>query len=162
MWSEEIFNVATAYCMALGAFFQEVAKTLGNDRALEMLIEQRRRFFKGRARTVQQLMERQEFDLKTFAGKAEKAWQHIGFESIIKPTSTSLISTTRKCPFYAGFLAAGVNHSTIEAYCRGKDKAGDAQYRQFVGPYAGLKMRKFRSGSDDYCIEEVILKPNEA
>jgi len=40
-----------------------------------MLIEQRRRFFRERARTIQQLMERQEFDLNAFAGEAEKEWQ---------------------------------------------------------------------------------------
>ena len=126
MWSEQLFNVATVYCMHFAKFFHDVAKDLGIDRALEMLVEQRRRFFRERARTVQQLMERQEFDLTTFAENVEKAWQHIGFDSLIKLTSTSLISTTRNCPFYAGFLVAGVDHSTIEAYCRGKDEAGDA------------------------------------
>ena len=141
MWSEEIFNVATAYCMAMGAFFHEVVKDLGTDQALAMLIEPRRRFFRERARRVQQFMKRQEFDLNAFAGEAEKMWQQRGFDSLIKPTSTSLISTTRNCPFYAGFLAAGVDHNTIEAFCRGKDEAGDAQYKQFVGPYAGLNAR---------------------
>ena len=161
MWGEDSFTVAKSYCMALGAFFHDIATNIGVDHALEMLIEQRRCFFRERAQTVQQLMERQAFDLNTFAAEAETQWQYFGFDSTIESTSISIITKTAKCPFYAGFLAAGVDHNIIEAFCRGKDKAGDTQYKQIVGPYAGLKMRKFRSGPDDYCIEETILRQSE-
>jgi hypothetical protein len=161
VWREDTFNAVTATFMEFGAFVNEVTKEIGVDRVLEIMITRRGRFFRERARTIQQLVERNELDLTAFATQAETYWRtNWGFDSTIEATASSLITTTTRCPFYEGFLAAGVPRSTIEAYCRGKDNAGDAQYKQHLGHHAGVKMRKFRTGSDDYCIEEsIILKP---
>ena len=161
MRDEEIFTLVKTYCMALGAFFNEVVKEIGSIRAIELLIKQRRQFFREQAHTIQRLVKRDALDLNTLAIDVEKHWRLIGFDSTIEPTATSIVTRTTKCPFYTGFHAAEVDHKIIEGFCHGKDKAGDAQYKQFVGPYTGLKMRKFRAGLDDYCVEETILKPEE-
>lgn len=158
MWREDMFNSVKATFMEYGAFFNEVTKEIGVDRAIEIMITQRGRFFRERARMIHQLVERNELDLKAFAAQAEMYWRTSwGFDSTIEATPTSLITTTKKCPFYEGFLAAGVPHHTIEAYCRGKDNAGDTEYKQHLGLHAGVKMFKYRTGPDDYCIEESII-----
>jgi hypothetical protein len=158
VWREDTFNAVKATFMEYGAFFTEVTKDIGVDRALEIMITRRGRFFRERASMIQQLVERNELDLNAFAAQAETYWRtNWGFDSTIESTPTSIITTTTKCPFYDGFLEAGVPHRMIEAYCRGKDNAGDTEYKQHLGPHAGVKMRKYRTGPNDNCIEEAIL-----
>jgi hypothetical protein len=92
------------------------------------------------------------------ATEAEALWRMMGFvDATVEATPTSLIYKTHKCPLYEGFLEAGVDHKTIAAHCQGKDNAGEIQAQRYLGSDAGLKLRKFRSGPDDYCIEEEIL-----
>jgi hypothetical protein len=158
VWNEEVFNATKLVYMGWGLFFREVAQEIGTQRTLDLLITMDR---KSKAPQIQQLGESDEIDLKARAAGQTHLWEMLGFDTTIEATDTSLITTTPKCPFYEGFLEAGIDHNTIEAFCRGKDDAGDTQYKQLVGPHAGLKMRKFRSGPDDYCIEETILKPSE-
>jgi hypothetical protein len=156
----DVFVAAKMVNAGFGSFFRDVAQEIGRDRALEIMIKQFEQFWGERAKQIKTSWENDELDLNTLAAEAEAFWRMMGFfDGTVEATPTSLVYTTNKCPFYEGFLESGVDHSTIEAYCRGKDNAGDAQSKQYLSPDAGLKLRKFRSGPDDYCIEEeVILK----
>jgi hypothetical protein len=155
MWSKDVFNTARNIFMLFGSFFNEVSKEISHNRTLEIFIKSDH---ERRITRINQLLEIDELDLNDFAKQIEMFWYNMGFDVKVEATQTSIITTTKKCPLYDGLLAAGVDHSTIEAFCRGKDEAGDALYKQLYRPYAGVKMHKFRSGPDDICIEEVIYK----
>jgi len=154
MWSEDNFNAAQNAFQWTGMIFQNVVQEIGLDRARELCIKPFEHYCQGRAKQITTALENNELDLKSIAAQDEMFWLTGGYDTKVEATPTSLITTTNKCPLYDGFLAAGIDHSTIEALCRGKDDAGDAQYKQLLGSHAGLKMRRFRSGSADYCIEE--------
>jgi hypothetical protein len=157
LWSEDSYNTAKFVFRWFGGFFNEVTNDIGLERTQEMMIKQFEQFIQDGATQIKTLRENNELDLNTLAAQTEALWLMGGFESKVEATPTSIITTTKKCPFYDGFIEAGVDHSTIEAYCRGKDNAGDAQYKQQLGSHAGLKMLRYRTGSDDYCIEEEII-----
>jgi hypothetical protein len=76
-----------------------------------------------------------------------------GYDAKVEATPTSIITTTKKRPLYEGLPTTGIDHNTIEAFCRGNDEAGDAQFKQLVDSYAGVKMRKVSFRPDDYCIK---------
>ena len=160
MTIEDAFNAAKFGHWAWGLFLREVIQEIGQDKALELMTKPFEKFVREeRATRIKTLMETKALDLNSFATQAETMWRIAGFNSKVEATPTSIITTTWKCPLYEGFLEAGIDHKTIEAYCRGKDNAGDAEYKRHLSPDAGLIMRKFRSESDDFCIEESIFLP---
>jgi hypothetical protein len=159
MWNEDAFKAAKWVYMQYGFALQEVASEMGLDQAMNLFLQSDARG--RRASQIQQLLKSKEIDLNAFAAQSQNGWYTVGFDAKTEATPTSTITTTTKCPLYEGFLKAGIDHNMIEAFCRLKDEIGDAQYKQSLGPYAGVKMHKFRSRPDDYCIEETILKPKE-
>jgi hypothetical protein len=156
VWNEDAFNAAKWVYMQYGFALQEVATEMGLERAMNIFLQSDARG--RRVSRIQQLLGSKEIDLTTFAAQSQHGWNTVGFDAKTEATPTSTITTTKKCPLYEGFLEAGIDHDMIETFCRLKDDIGDAQYKQSLDPYAGIKMHKFRSGSDDYCIEETILK----
>ena len=162
MISEEAYVAARMAITGCGTFLRNIAHEIGLDKTLKIFLHQTEQFVREqRVPRIKRLHESGQLDLNDLAAQFERYWRMGGYDAEVKATPTSTITTTKQCPLYDGFLAAGIDHNTIEVFCRGKDEAGDAIYKRHLGPYAGLKMRKFRSGPDDYCIEEVILKPIE-
>jgi hypothetical protein len=159
MWNEDAFNAAKWVYMQYGFALQEVATEMGLERAMNIFLQSDNRG--RRVPRIQQLLESKDIDLNTLASQSETGWYMVGFDAKTEATSTSTITSTTKCPFYEGLVAAGIGHGIIEKFCRLKDEIGDAQFKQSLGPYTGIKMHKFRLGPDDYCTEETILKPTE-
>lgn len=159
MLSEEAFNAARIAMTSFGVFFHEIIKEIGVDRTLELSLKPFERFvLEERVPQVKSLLKRNALDLNALAKQFEQYWLMAGYDAKVEATPTSVITTTKRCPFYEAFLEAGHDHSFVEAYCRKKDEVADAIYQQHLGTHAGLKMRKFRTGPDDFCIEETILK----
>ena len=62
-----------------------------------------------------------------------------------------------KCPIYEAAQMVGLDAKTIEAMCRaGSLKFMDTAAKQ-LNPNLNYQIRKFRSGPDDFCEEEILL-----
>ena len=81
----------------------------------------------------------------------------LGYDSTISQTSNSVIATTHRCPEYEGYKEAGLDHETIKKLCLCSVGSIDASLQK-LGANGGISINKYRSDSDDYCIEEFKKK----
>ncbi len=81
----------------------------------------------------------------------------LGYDSKISLTSNSVIATTHRCPDYEGFKDAGLDHETARKLCLRSVGTIDASLQK-LGANGRVSINKYRSDSNDYCIEEFKKK----
>jgi hypothetical protein len=74
---------------------------------------------------------------------------------VLEESPQRVVFKTGKCPLYEAARMIGLDAETIEITCRA-DKLLDTMFKQ-VNPNLSHRLRKFRSGPDDFCEEEIVL-----
>ena len=76
---------------------------------------------------------------------------------VIESSPERMVVRCSRCPVYEAAESVGIDTGTIETLCRtGSLKFMDAMVKQF-NPKLSYRLRKFRSGPDDCCEEEIVL-----
>ena len=147
MSSEEVFEAYKNGWSTYGKFFKAVGEEIGMERALELhgygyedfgpLLED---WFKT-------------LSLEELGANIGGLMTSMGLDTKISQTSNSVIATTHRCPEYEGYKEAGLDHETINKICLCSVGSVNASLQK-LGVNGGISINKYRSDSDDYCIEE--------
>jgi hypothetical protein len=155
MASKEVFDAVRDASTVLGGFFSEVAQDLGMDRATEMY----GRVFDGFGEMIGNVVaeNRGEDDAASAtAAYLEQMYEAFGLEAEIEIGPTTVLAHSHACPFYDGFLAAGLDHDTIESMCRSAMACEAAAFNRIV-PDGTMSLPRFRATQDDFCTERIDL-----
>ena len=81
-----------------------------------------------------------------------------GITSEVKEKSPKkMVIRCSRCPVYEAAQSVGIDTETIKNLCRtGSLKFMDAMVKQ-LNPDLSYQLKKFRTGPDDYCEEEILL-----
>ena len=145
------FNASKTGFISYGKLFKAVAEEVGMARALEL----HGSVYTGYGHEFEEMFREQSLDE---VGKNIGAMlEAMGYETEISLTEDCVVVNTRLCPEYEGFKEAGFDHETIKKLCLGSIGSIDATLRK-LGSSGGVRVSKYRSDSDDYCIEEFKVK----
>jgi hypothetical protein len=151
MSSEEVFEASKNGFSTYGKFFKAVAKEIGMERALELHgsgYEDYGPVLDPWFRTL---------SLEELGANIGGMLTSLGYYFKISQTSDSVIVTNHRCPEYEGYKEAGLDHETIKKLCLRSVESIDASLQK-LGANGGISINKYRSDSDDYCIEEFKKK----
>jgi hypothetical protein len=79
-----------------------------------------------------------------------------GVSSEIEQESGKLIVYSNQCPFYDGFLEAGIAPQIIHKMCLSQVNYAKARLKEIL-PEASQALTEFRISSDGCCKEEITL-----
>ena len=140
------------------AYLTMVAEEIGMERAiaLENKMCEARGALDGKIIKEQAGVE--EFDAKVVASLAQNYVESIGISSEVIEESPQKVSfKIGGCPLYEAAQAVGLEDEIIEALCRaGPVRNMDSMVKQ-LNPNLNYQLRKFRSGTDNFCEEVIVL-----
>ncbi len=157
MVREEAYNAAKYVFTRYGRYFKDTADLIGTDKAIEIYSKFGEKDGENSAEMLEAEWKDKELDLNAIGKMWVDFYESVGYDNQITVTPTSILFRMEKCPFYAGFVEAGVEHEDIEKMCRGSNKGFGSKLKKFEVK-AGSRVVKFRSGLDDFCVEEITLK----
>jgi len=151
----EAFEAAkTAYTL-YGWLLQEMAKEFGWEKAVEM----HTRIGNPWAGTVGGMMREKcgerKLDAASVASTVETIIKGFGCDWEVEKRTDGVTDRVGRCPVYEGFLAAGIEHATINRLCTA---VLNQAYQQLHTSFPELAVSgKFRPKADDVCVEEYAL-----
>jgi len=155
MANPKVFNGVRDSFTILCTFYTEVAQEVGRDRAVELY----GKYGEGFGEMIGNIIKDHKEDKKAakkVAARLEEMMEGFGISPKLEITPTKILSHIHACPIYDGFLAAGIDHETIESMCRSASGCEAAALERVV-PDAGISLAKFRTVPDDFCTEEFKL-----
>jgi hypothetical protein len=157
MVKEETYNASKYVFTRFGRYFKDTSEIIGIERAIDIFTQYGKRDGEVSAQMLEDEWKDKELDLTVIGTMWKDYYEGIGYENKIEVAPTSIMFKMDKCPFYAGFVEAGVKHEDIEKMCRLNNKGYGSKLKLFDSN-AGSRIVKFRSDIDDYCEEEITLK----
>jgi len=145
MASIEAFNAAKNWVSMYGAFFKTVAQEIGMERAVDLQRKVGETYGPGLAEMFK------EPDLNKLASQINEMNKSYGIVAETNVEPTKIVIKVLKCPWYDGLQAAGLSHEEIRAWCQ---HSGEGP----ILPNVTGSIVKFRSSTDDFCIEEIEFK----
>jgi hypothetical protein len=150
---------AKTMIILLNGYMNTVGKVIGKEKALNFYTKACDGIGAKRGK-----MTKQQSDIKQFDAKL--AWSMLvknlkddsGFTyEILEESPERVVVRNTTCPFYEAAKTLGIDDKTFENYCRaGSMRMADAAIKQ-LNPKLSIRVQKFRSPSDGYCDEEIIL-----
>lgn len=153
---EDTFKGARNAYIYYFAYLTTVAREIGMERAIALQTKmcETRGTLDGKMIKEQAGVE--EFDAEAVASLAEDYVETLGIRSEVIEESPQKVSfKIGRCPLYEATQVLGLDAETIEHLCRaGPVRNMDSMVKQ-LSPNLNYQLRKFRSGTDNFC-EEVI------
>jgi len=147
MITEEVYEAAKNGYSAYGKFFKAVTEEIGMKKALELHgcgYADYGPIFDEMFKTL---------SLDELGVSMGEMFTSLGLDTKISQTSNSVKATTQRCPEYDGYKEAGLDHETIKKLCHCTIESVDASLQK-LGANGRVSIKKYRSDSADYCIEE--------
>lgn len=155
MESQIAFNATKCSMSFLGAFFAEVARELGEDKAVEMYARQGIAW----GGTVAQI-------IKSHAGQSDASqqirnelaelYESFGVTTEFEKEDGKLIVNAYQCPIYEGLLEAGLEQETIHKMCQAFADQEAARMKEIL-PESASRLTEFRTSAEGCCREEITL-----
>jgi len=144
----------TAYTL-YGAFFQNVAREIGKERALALHCELGGAFGKLLAGSILEKSAGSAIDVKTLGAVQEET--SLAFGCVPEVEAVGSISRLKvgECPVYDGLRASGLDHASVEAMCCGISMAEYAALHEACPTVEGSL--EFRTAPEGACVEEWTL-----
>ena len=163
MSPEEAFDVSKTVYTDFYAYIKAVADEIGWERTLAILTKTNEANGVNLGKKIKEESGGIEFDVQTTARKIIELARNIGgIDEVIEDTPQKFVTKTGagKCPNYAAGKAAGLDNETIKSICAaGSLRFFDTLVKQ-LNPELSYKLGKFRSGPDDFCLEETVISDN--
>jgi hypothetical protein len=97
-------------------------------------------------------------DAKTATALLMEVVGPVGFESeFLEESPDRVLMVAGRCPIYEAGRALGMEHSAIESLCRTRILPRLDRAAKDLNPRLRYELVRFRTGSDDSCVEEVVL-----
>jgi len=113
------YQVAETGFTLYGAFFQNVAREIGKERALALQCELGASFGRQTAGSIQKKSAGGTIGVRTLNAAQEARAISFGCVPELETAGSVARLTVRECPLYDGLRASGLDHASVEAICRG-------------------------------------------
>jgi len=158
MANGEAFNAALRAFTMFNAYVQTVGQEIGTDQARGLVSKTFENMAVQQARMMKEQSGIEEFDAKTAFSLLSNVPKTIGIQmEFIEESPQRVVAKSGKCPIYEAAQAMGIDHAAIEQMCRsGPGRFMDVAAKR-LNPGLSYNLRKFKSGPDDSCEEELVL-----
>jgi hypothetical protein len=157
---EDTFKGAKTGLTFLNAYIQTVGQVIGSEQAVALQTPMCEAMGAEQARMIKEQYGIKKFDLKT-ASQVFPSLMKEGYgirSEVIEETPQMFRLKVGRCPVYEAAEELGMDPEAIEADCRASAlKFMDAIARQ-LNPDLSYQLTKFRSASDDFCEEVIVLR----
>ncbi len=155
---EDTFKGARNAYIYYFAFLTMVAREIGMERAIALQTKMCEETGTLDGKIIKEQADIEEFDAKAAASLAENYVESIGASPEVIVESPQKVSfKVVRCPLYEAAQAVGLEDEIIEALCRaGPVRNMDSMVKQ-LNPNFNYQLRKFRSGTDNFCEEVIVL-----
>jgi hypothetical protein len=147
----DVFNATKNGFTTYGKFFKTVADEIGMERALELHSS----VYTDYGHMINQIYREQ--TVEEASGTIGGILGSMGYEADISTTEDTVVVNNSKCPEYEGYKEAGLDHEVIKKLCLASIDSIDSTLKK-LGSSGSVKISKYRTGSDDYCIENFKVK----
>ncbi len=156
---ENTFNGAKTALTLMQAYFIAVAQEIGMERAVALDTKVCGEMGGAQGKMMKEQAGRNEIDAKAAASMAlDSIREGFGITSeVIEESPKRVVVRCRRCPVYEASQMVGLDTEVIQAQCRASSmEYMDAMVKQ-LNPNLGYNLRKFRTGPNDFCEEEILL-----
>ncbi len=159
MAREDIFEGAKSGLAFYLAYMNTVAQEIGVDKAFALAAETEKAMGTAQGKLMREQAGGGEFDLKTVTSMALSSIDKgFGISSeVVQETPEKVILRCGKCPVYDAGQMVGMDEASIEAQCRSGSLGFMDCLVKELNPNLAYRLKKFRSGPDDFCEEELSL-----
>jgi hypothetical protein len=155
---EESYNVAVKVYSLYGAFFNEVAKELGEKKALALHHKAHELMGIETGRKLREQMGDIKYDLKALAEILRKSNVGIGIDSQMVEGPSSLLLRNARCPMYDGYRMGGLGDETAETLCQVGAPAKLGSTLKELNPNVSYRLTHYRQKPSERCEEEIRLE----
>ena len=157
MEGESEYAAAAKVYALYGAYFKEVAKELGEKKALEL----HRRAHENmglKTGTVLAAQKQGSYDLVALAKVLQVSNRGIGIDCELVRGDDTLTLRNLRCPMYDGYRAGGLDDRQAESLCLVGAPAKLGTTLRLLNADAEYTLRHYRVRPEERCVEEVSLK----
>jgi hypothetical protein len=155
---QESYSVAVKVYSLYGAFFNEVAKELGEKKALALHERVHDRMGAETGRKLREEMGIIKYDLKALAEILRKSNVGIGIDSQLVEGPSSLLLRNARCPMYDGYRMGGLSDEAAEALCQVGAPAKLGSTLKELNPNVSYRLTRYRQKPTERCEEEIRLE----
>ena len=155
---EDTFSGAKNAFTFHGAYLNTVAQEIGTERALALWTKTSETIGAMQGKMMKEQAGIEEVDAKVAYSLTKAVPESLGLLfDVLEESSTTVRMRCRRCSVYEGWQMAGLDDKTRETMCRaGSLRFMDAAVKQ-LNPRLSYELRKYRSGPDDFCEEQIVL-----
>lgn len=155
---EDAFRGAKDAYIYYFAFLSTVAQEIGMERAIALQTKMCEARGTLDGKLIKDQADNNEFDAKAVASLVENYVESIGVRpEVIEETPKKVRRKYVSCPLYEAAQTIGLEDEVIEALCRaGPVRNMDSLVKQ-LNPNLNYQLRKFRSATDNFCEEVIVL-----
>jgi len=158
MASKDAFTGAKTAFIMLDAYINTVAQEIGMERAVSLMTRTCENMGVMGGQMLKEQARIKEFDAKTASSLLTAFTKDIGMKvQVVEESPKRVVVRNGSCPVYEAARTLGMDGKAIEAMCRASSIRFDDMRVKQLNPNLSLRLRKFRSGPDDFCEEEVVL-----
>jgi len=155
---QESHGVAVKVYSLYGAFFNEVAKELGEQKALALHRKAHELMGIATGRKLSEQMGDIKYDLKALAEILRKSNVGIGIDSQMAEGPSSLLLRNARCPMYDGYRMGGLGDEAAEALCQVGAPAKLGSTLKELNPNVSYRLTHYRRNPTERCEEEIRLE----
>jgi hypothetical protein len=155
---EESYNVAVKVYSLYGAFFKEVAKELGEKKALALHHKAHELMGVATGKKLREQMGDIKYDLKALAEILRKSNVGIGIDSQMVEGPSSLLLRNARCPMYDGYRMGGLGDEAAETLCQVGVSAKLGSTLKELNRNVSYRLTYYRQKPSERCEEEIGLE----
>ncbi len=154
---EDTFNGAKNGFASYFGYLNTVAQEMGMGQAIAFLTKKADKTGAMLGKIMKEQTGDKEFDaMAAWSSVVNSLAEDLGMTpEVLEESPQRVVFKTGKCPIYEAGRMMGLDAETIEMTCR-SDTTWDTMFK-VVNPNLSHRLRKFRSGPDDFCEEEIVL-----
>ena len=152
---EDFFNSRMGVMTVLGGYIKAVIEDQGLEKALEYNI----RAAEIDAELItKDLASPDKYITPQDAKTILESHKTSGIKSTIEIVGNEVINNNRRCVYYDGWLAAGLEPEVIERLCRDRFTLGGEKVWKILNPGIETELRQFKDNPDGLCVEVIKFK----
>jgi len=157
MSGKEAYNAAVKVYALYGAFFMEVAREFGKEKAFALHRKAHELMGVKTGRMIKEQMVGAEFDLQTLGTVLRSGNMSVGIDCELVEAPGSLLLRNSRCPIYDGYRMGGLDDDTAETLCRVGAPAKLGFTMKQLNQDVVYQLKRYRDKPDERCEEEIKL-----
>ena len=158
MATKDAFSGAKTAMMLFDAYTNTVAQEIGMERAAGLMTKMCENMGAMQGKMMKEQAGIKEFDAKAAWSLLRTTPENLGLSfKVVEESPKRVLVKVGKCSVYEAAHTLGMDAKTIEAMCHASSERFMDTLAKQLNPSLSFRIKKFRSASDDFCEEEVIL-----